>query len=52
MNIGRDEAAGLVVDIARQCRRHEGTLTLLWHNSRVQTAGERHWYESLIEVVA
>jgi hypothetical protein len=51
MDIGRDEAAGLVVDVARQCRRHEGTLTLLWHNSRVQTARERHWYESLIEAV-
>ena len=52
MSISRDAAAALALDLARQCRRHRGTLTLLWHNSRLQTARERRWYEALIEAVA
>jgi hypothetical protein len=48
MAIGRDEAAAMALDLARQCRRHRGTLTLLWHNSRLQTARDRRWYEALI----
>jgi hypothetical protein len=52
MRISRDAAATLALDLARQCRRHRGTLTLLWHNSRLQTARERRWYEALIEAVA
>jgi hypothetical protein len=52
MRISRDAAAAMALDLARQCRRHRGTLTLLWHNSRLQTARERRWYEALIEAVA
>jgi hypothetical protein len=52
MGISRDAAAATALDLARQCRRHRGTLTLLWHNSRLQTTRERRWYEALIEAVA
>jgi hypothetical protein len=38
--------------MARQCRRYDGTLTLLWHNSSLPTFREQHWYEALIDAVA
>lgn len=47
-----DAAAQTVLEMARQCRRYDGTLTLLWHNSSLPTFREQHWYEALIDAVA
>jgi hypothetical protein len=45
-------AARAALRIARECRRHGGTLGILWHNDEVlRTAREKHWYESLIAAV-
>lgn len=52
MRLGPDAAAGKVLDLARQCRRFGGRLTLLWHNSHLQTARDRRWYVALIDAIA
>jgi hypothetical protein len=52
MGLTPDAAAESVLDLARQCRRYSGTLTLLWHNSRVQTARQQRWYAALIDAIA
>jgi hypothetical protein len=51
MRLDPDAAAGTVLDLARRCRHYGGCLTLLWHNSRVQTTRERRWYEALIDSI-
>ncbi|MEA2320928.1 MAG: hypothetical protein QOD81_778 [Solirubrobacteraceae bacterium] len=51
MRLSPDAAADAVLDLARQCRRYEGTLTLLWHNSFVPTATGRDWYASMVGAV-
>jgi len=52
MKLAPDAAAQTVLDMARQCRRYDGTLTLLWHNSSLPTIAEQRWYESVIDTVA
>jgi hypothetical protein len=52
MMLSPDAAAQMTLDIARQCRRYEGTLTLLWHNSSLPTARARDWYEAMIDALA
>jgi hypothetical protein len=52
MALAPDAAAETVIDLARRCKRHEGTLTLLWHNSSLPTTGERRRYAALIEALA
>jgi hypothetical protein len=52
MRLSPDAAAQLALDTARQCRRYEGTLTLLWHNSSLPTGSERRWYEALVDALA
>jgi hypothetical protein len=52
MGLGPDAALQTVLDIARECRRATGTLTLLWHNSMLPTAAQRRWYETLIAALA
>jgi hypothetical protein len=52
MRLGSEAAAEAVLEIARQCRRYDGTLTLLWHNSSLPTARDQHWYEALIATIA
>ena len=47
-----DAAAQTVLEMARQCRRYDGTLMLLWHNSSLPTVGEQRWYEALIDALA
>jgi len=48
MGLEPDAATETVLDLAATCRRHEGTFTLLWHNSELQTSRERAWYRELI----
>jgi hypothetical protein len=52
MALRPEGAVASVLDIARECRRTGGTLTLLWHNSTLPTAGQRRWYAELIAAVA
>jgi hypothetical protein len=51
MRLTPDAATRTVLDLADHCRHYAGTLTLLWHNSQVQTARERRWYEALVEAI-
>jgi hypothetical protein len=48
MRLGPDTAMQTVLELAATCRRYEGTFTLLWHNTELQTARERSWYETLV----
>jgi hypothetical protein len=50
--LARDAAAETVFEMARQCRRYDGTLTLLWHNSSLPTSADQRWYAALIEALA
>jgi hypothetical protein len=52
MKLRPDAASAQVLDLARQCRRYGGALTLLWHNGWVQTAREQRWYAALIDALA
>ena len=52
MKLTPDAATAQVLGLAGQCRRYGGALTLLWHNSRVQTAREQRWYSALIDTLA
>jgi hypothetical protein len=51
MRLTPDAAMRTVLDLADRCGRYGGTLTLLWHNSRVQTTRERRWYEELVDAI-
>jgi uncharacterized protein DUF7033 len=53
MALAHDDALAAVLEIAAQCRRHRGSLGILWHNSGLlRTEGEQRWYASLIEAVS
>jgi hypothetical protein len=52
MGLSPDAALGAVADIARQCRRHGGTLSLLWHNNALVTARQKREYDRLVDVVS
>jgi hypothetical protein len=51
MGLSPVQGSDVVLEIARQCRRYDGTLTLLWHNSSLVTARERDWYKSMVAAV-
>jgi Family of unknown function (DUF7033) len=48
MDLSPDAAMQTTLDLAATCRRYEGTFTLLWHNSQLQSARNRAWYEQLV----
>jgi len=52
--MGLSPAAALeqVLPMVEQCRRHGGTFSVLWHNSVLQTAREKRWYEELVAAAA
>jgi hypothetical protein len=52
MRLGPQDAEEAVLEVARECRRAKGTLTLLWHNSTLPTAAQRRWYASLTDALA
>jgi hypothetical protein len=52
MKLGPEAALDAVLDVARACRRADGTLTMLWHNSALPTAHQRRWYEAMIAAAA
>jgi hypothetical protein len=52
MKLAPDAALETVVATAGECRRHGGTLLLLWHNSSIPTARQKRWYEALVSTVS
>jgi hypothetical protein len=52
MKLSPQDALQTVLEVARECRRAAGTLTLLWHNSTLPTAAQRRWYEALTNALA
>jgi uncharacterized protein DUF7033 len=52
MDLGPQEARDAVLEVARECRRASGTLTLLWHNSTLPMAAQRRWYAALTDELA
>ena len=51
MSLSPDAARDAVMEIAAQCRRFQGSLGLLWHNSALPTGRQKRWYESLVGAV-
>ncbi len=51
MKLTPDAALHAVLALARQCRRYQGTFTLLWHNSSLPTVSQRRWYEALTDAL-
>jgi hypothetical protein len=52
MQLSPEGAREAVLEVARECRRAAGTLTVLWHNSTLPTAAQRRWYEALAQALA
>ena len=51
--LSHDAAFDLVMDIASTCRRYDGTLGILWHNSGLlRTEHEKRWYASLVAALS
>ncbi|GAA1255321.1 polysaccharide deacetylase family protein [Pseudonocardia aurantiaca] len=47
-----DAAMDAVLAVARECRRFQGTLGVLWHNDEVlRTGREKRWYADLVAAV-
>ena len=51
MAIGPDAGVELVAELARRTRRFGGRLSLLWHNSSLETAAARRYYLRLLAEV-
>ncbi len=50
MGLSREQARAKVSDIARECRRYQGCLGILWHNNEVlRTAREHRFYASMVD---
>lgn len=49
-----DQGAARILQLARRCKRVNGTFTLLWHNSSLHGAWKpwRHMYERVLRVLA
>ena len=53
MGLSREQARAKVSDIARECRRYQGCLGILWHNNEVlRTAREHRFYASMVDGLA
>jgi hypothetical protein len=52
MRLSPRDAEQAVLEVASECRRAKGTLTLLWHNSTLPRAAQRRWYEELTAALA
>jgi hypothetical protein len=52
MKLSPDVASEKVLELARECRRYDGTFSLLCHNSSLPTNSQKRWYEALIAGVA
>jgi len=51
VGLAPDPAHAAVVELARECRRFGGILSLLWHNNVLLTARQKRWYERLVSAV-
>lgn len=52
MGLSPGAARDAILALAAECRRYDGTLTLLWHNNVLLTAREKRWYEQLVTAVS
>jgi hypothetical protein len=53
MGLTPDAAHAAVMEIAAQCRRHRGTLGILWHNNTLlRSEREKRFYQALVAAVA
>ena len=52
MALSPDAAREHALAVADECRRHHGTLSLLFHNDVLMTSRRRRWYEQLVAAVA
>jgi hypothetical protein len=52
MALSPDAAHAAVLELASECRRFEGSLGLLWHNSELPTERQKRWYASLVAAVS
>jgi hypothetical protein len=52
MALSPESALERALPVVEQCRRHGGTFSMLWHNSVLQTAREKRWYEQLVAAAA
>jgi Family of unknown function (DUF7033) len=48
MKLTPESAHQAVLELARECRRAAGTLTVLWHNSTLPMAAQRRWYDEAV----
>lgn len=46
--IGEDEALGRIGELASRTRRFGGELSLLWHNSSLESAAAKHFYAEML----
>ena len=53
MGLTPEAARAAVIEIAAACRRHRGTLGILWHNNTLlRSDGEKRFYTNLVATVA
>jgi hypothetical protein len=53
MGLSPEQARAKVMAIARECRRYQGCLGILWHNNEVlRTAREHRFYASMVDGLA
>jgi hypothetical protein len=52
MALSAGDAHAAVMEIAAECRRHGGSLGILWHNSAMPSDRQRRWYASMIGAVS
>jgi hypothetical protein len=52
LRLSPEAALAAVAEVARECRRHNGTLRLLWHNSSLPSARQQRWYQALVDTVS
>ncbi len=52
MALSEAAAADAVLGVARECRRYQGSLGILWHNDELLTAAQQRWYRSMVAAVA
>jgi hypothetical protein len=49
MKVSPAQAMDLIQGLVDQCRAYRGEFVLLWHNSNLLTADDRHFYQELVQ---
>jgi hypothetical protein len=48
LRLDEQSARATVLELSRRTRRYGGTLSVLWHNSSLETSGARRLYQGII----